>query len=162
MVCRATLKASGIRMTTPASKKTVVPITMPVRPSAQPALLWPSLSISVLAIFCAPPLTSRMPPNIEPRPISRAIPFSVWPAPFSTVSEIRCSGIPAPTPITMAAIIMEITGCSLNRMIRANKRIIPTAAAIKSLVGSAAKTTSVMLPAPFPIHSIGCTSSKEF
>ena len=72
------------------------------------------------------------------------------------------SGIPAPTPITMAAIIMEITGCSLNRMIRANKRIIPTAAAIKSLVGSAAKTTSVMLPAPFPIHSIGCTSSKEF
>ena len=35
LVCDATLNASGIKTTTPASKNTVVPITRPVIPSAQ-------------------------------------------------------------------------------------------------------------------------------
>ena len=43
----ASPNASGIRITTPASKKTVVPTIRPVIPSAQPAFFSPNLFIIV-------------------------------------------------------------------------------------------------------------------
>ena len=114
-------------------------------PSAQPAFFCPNLSISVSAIFCAPPLASRIPPNIEPKPTSSAIPCSVFPTPFSTVSEIIDSGIPAPTPIITAESIIEIIGWSLKRIIKISSMAIPTTAAAINLTGSAAKTISSIL-----------------
>ena len=74
---------------------------------------------------------------MEPSPTRSAIPCSVFPTPFSTVSEIIVSGIPAPTPIMIAEIIIEMTGCNLNLMISTKRHTIPTTAAIISLVGSA-------------------------
>ena len=111
-------------------------------PSAQPAFFCPNLSISVSAIFCAPPLASRIPPNMEPKPTSSAIPCSVFPTPFSTVSEIIDSGIPAPTPIITDESIIEIIGWSLKRIIKISSTAIPTTAAAINLTGSAAKTIS--------------------
>ena len=140
----ASPNASGIRITTPASKNTVVPTTSPVIPRAIPAFFSPNLFTRVCATHCAPPDTSRIPPNKDPRPISSTIPCKVSPAPFCTVFTRVGTGIPAPSPITSAEISSDNTGWILSLMISSNNRIIPTAAAINSLVGSAANTASVI------------------
>ena len=74
------------------------------------------------------------------------IPCKVSPAPFSTVLTSVGTGIPAPSPITSAAISRDKTGWILNFMISNNNNKIPAAAAINSLAGSAANTGSVIFP----------------
>ena len=110
----ASPNASGMRITTPASKNTVVPTTSPVIPNAIPDFFSPNLLIKVWATHCAPPDTSRIPPNKEPSPINRIIPCKVSPAPFSTVLTSVGTGIPAPSPITNAEISSDKIGWILN------------------------------------------------
>ncbi len=131
-------------MTTPASKNTVVPTTKPVIPNAQPAFFSPNFPIIVCATCCAPPDTSKIPPNIDPSPISRTIPCSVFPAPYSTVSISVVTGIPEPKPIANADINKLKTGCSLHFKIRIKRMAIPAMAEMISRTGSAAKTASVI------------------
>ena len=82
----------------------------PVIPRAIPAFFSPNLLTSVCATHCAPPDTSNIPPNREPRPISSTIPCKVSPAPFSTVFTRVGTGIPAPSPINRAEINRDNTG----------------------------------------------------
>ena len=102
--------AKGIKITTPASKNTVVPTTRPVIPNAIPAFFSPNLLTNVCATHCAPPDTSKIPPNKEPSPINNTIPCKVSPAPFSTVLISAGTGIPAPRPINNAEISKDSTG----------------------------------------------------
>lgn len=82
--------ARGIRMISPASKNTGMAITRPVIPRAQAAFWSPNRFTMVTARVWAPPETSRIAPNMDPRPTSRAIPFNVFPIPSLTAVTI-CS-----------------------------------------------------------------------
>ena len=129
-------KASGIRMISPASKKTGIAMTRPVMARAHAAFLSPNLSTIVTASAWAPPDISKTEPNIEPSPTSKAMPFSVLPIPSSTAPMIWSNDIPAPRPISTAPTRMAIMAGSLNRMISASRTIRPMTAAMTSLVVS--------------------------
>lgn len=106
-VCFATLNTSGISTTT-FLQNTVVPITSPVSPSAQPAF-W-RICRSVFPLFSE---RLRSLPGIPLEHGTQSYQVrscNVFPTPFSTVSEIISSGIPAPAPMMIAEIIIDRTG----------------------------------------------------
>ena len=95
-------------MISPASKNTGIAITRPVIPSAQAAFSSPNFFTIVTAMVCAPPDTSKIAPNMDPIPTSRAIPFNVFPIPSFTAEIMSCVGIPARSPIQIAPIRIAI------------------------------------------------------
>ena len=125
-------------MIRPASKNTGIAITSPVIPRAQAAFLSPNLFTMVTARVWAPPEISRIAPNMDPRPTSRAIPLSVFPIPSLTELIISSKDIPEISPIAMAPARMAIIAWILNLMIRTSRITSPTKAAVTSLTGLAA------------------------
>ena len=130
-------------MIRPASKNTGMAMTRPVMPSAQAAFSSPNLRTIVTASVCAPPETSRIAPNIEPKPTSSAMPFSVLPMPSLTEATISVRGIPAISPIEMAPTRIEIMACTLHLIMRTSRMIRPMTAARTSRVGSSVATASI-------------------
>ena len=123
-------------MISPASKKTGMAMTRPVIPSAQAAFLSPKRFTMVTARVCAPPETSNMAPNIEPRPTNSAIPFNVLPMPSLTAVTIVSKGMPAMRPMVMAPTRMETMAWILNLMINTSRMASPINAAIINRAGS--------------------------
>ncbi len=122
-------------MISPASKNTGIAITRPVIPSAHAAFSSPNFFTIVTAIDCAPPDTSKIAPNMDPKPTSRAIPFNVFPIPSLTAAMISCVGIPARSPMLIAPMRIAIIACTLNLMIRTSRITRPISAARTRRVG---------------------------
>ena len=122
-------------MISPASKNTGIAITRPVIPSAHAAFSSPNFFTIVTAIVCAPPETSRIAPNMDPKPTSRAIPFNVFPIPSLTAAIISFVGIPARSPMLIAPMRIAIIACTLNLMIRTSRITRPISAARTRRVG---------------------------
>ena len=154
----ASEKASGIRMIRPASKKTGMATISPVMPRAQAAFSSPNFLTMVTASVCAPPEASRMAPNIDPRPINRAMPCRVLPMPSLTALTISAAGIPPINPMAIAPIRMDTIACTLNLMIRTSRITRPAMAAKINLAGSSVTTSATLdtllfhIPAQRMIH----------
>ena len=133
----------------PASKKTGMATTRPVMPSAHAAFSSPNFRTMVTASVCAPPDSSRMAPNMEPRPTRRAMPFKVLPMPSLTEPMMSDRGIPAIRPMPTAPIRMEIIAWTLNLMIRMSNRIRPATAAKTSRAASGVATAVIEISSVF-------------
>ena len=132
-----------MRMIRPASKNTGMATTRPVMPSAHAAFSSPNFRTMVTAKVCAPPDSSRMAPNMEPRPTRRAMPFKVLPMPSFTEPMMSDRGIPAIRPMPTAPIRMEIMAWILNLMMRTSNRIRPATAAKTSRAASGVATAVI-------------------
>ena len=150
----ASEKASGMRMISPASKNTGIATTRPVMPSAHAAFSSPNFRTMVTAKVCAPPDSSRMAPNMEPRPTRRAMPFKVLPMPSFTEPMMSDRGIPAIRPMPTAPIRIEIMAWTLNLMMRMSNRIRPATAAKTSRAASGVATAVIEISS---ISIFGCT-----
>lgn len=149
-------------MIRPASKNTGMATTRPVIPSAHAAFSSPNLRTMVTASVCAPPDSSRMAPNMEPRPTRRAMPFKVLPIPSLTEPMMSDRGIPAIRPMPTAPIRMEIMAWTLNLMIRMSKRIRPATAANTSRAASGVATAVINISSIFDVmFALGLISAPS-